>query len=149
MTKRNKKKSKKGGGEKVVAAQRHHVPSTDVASLVANAEAALSQMQIESALNFYEQALKLDSLNCNIMESLADIYLSLGEGNRALELLLESSRISPDSNPEKYLYIAQLQEGEEALASYNQAIHLLSLSRVNNEDNNVNLIGSRPATSFY
>ena len=101
--------------------------------LVAHAEAALSQMQIENALGYYEQALSMDAENTTIMDSLADIYLSLGESDRAISLLLQSTQLSPEDNPGKYLYIAQLQQGEEALSGYQQALHFLALLRRNNE----------------
>lgn len=120
----NASRSTKGGGSK---------GDSESQTLVAHAEIALSQMQIENALGYYEQALSIDTLNCNIMDSLADVYLSLGESDRALELLLKSTHVSPNANPGKYLYIAQLQQGEESLSSYKQAIHYLSLSRHESE----------------
>jgi tetratricopeptide (TPR) repeat protein len=102
-------------------------------TLVSHGEIALSQMQMENALGYYEQALSIDALNSNIMDALADIYLSLGESGRAFELLLKSTQVSPEENPGKYLYIAQLQQGEEALASYTRALHFLTLSRQKSE----------------
>lgn len=102
-------------------------------TLVSHAELALSHMQIENALGYYEQALSIDTLNCNIMDSLADIYLSQGESDRALELLHKSTQLSPDVNPGKYLYIAQLQQGEESLSSYKLALHFFSHLRQKSE----------------
>jgi tetratricopeptide (TPR) repeat protein len=126
-TKTNKKThrhSAKSGTKEIVSESQ---------TLVSQAENALSQMQLEDALGYYEQALSLDPLNCNILDSLADVYLSLGETDRALELLLKSTKVSPEDSPGKYLYIAQLQQGDEALSSYKQALYYLSNLRQRSE----------------
>mmetsp|Transcript_30529 Transcript_30529/g.56865 ORF Transcript_30529/g.56865 Transcript_30529/m.56865 type:complete len:301 (-) Transcript_30529:4078-4980(-) len=132
------KKTKKKANRKVTTKQTTKSVGDescgDSASLVSLAEIALSNMQIENALGYYEQALSIDDSNSGVMESLADLYLSLGECSRAYELLTQSIQVSPESNPGKYLYLAQLQQGEEALVSYNQALHFLTIDRGSNED---------------
>lgn len=130
MGKKSRTKSKKKSTSKCATKGEG---DSEIQNLVSHAEHALSQMQIENALGYYEQALSIDTLNCNIMDSLADIYLSLGESDRALQLLHKSAQLSPDINPGKYLYIAQLQQGEESLSSYRQALHFLSVSRPKSE----------------
>lgn len=133
MGKKSKIKSNRKGHAKRSTKGDCKESEADCQTLVSCAEHALSQMQIENALGYYEQALSIDPLNCSVMDSLADVYLSLGERGRALELLQASTQASPEDNPSKYLYIAQLQQGEEALASYTRALHFLSLSRQQSE----------------
>lgn len=59
------------------------------------------------------------------MDCLADVCLQLGEPETAYELLSESCQQAPSVNPVKWLYLAQLQEGNDALQSYNQGLALL------------------------
>lgn len=133
MGKKTKAKSNKKGHAKR-GSERKAAPTTTTLSLVASAESSLSEMQMENALAYYEEALSMDPFNNDIMDSLADVYLSMGETRRSLELLLASAQISPENNPEKYLYIAQLQQGREALSSYQQALYYLQQLRQSSED---------------
>lgn len=122
---------------------------SDSVSLVAQAEGALSSMQLENALGYYEQALSIDASNCAVMDSLADLYLSLGESSRAYELLVRSIQVSPESNPAKYMYLAQLQQGEEALTSYYQALHFLTMDRERKEDADAVLVIDKQLIKSY
>ena len=56
----------------------------------------LSLSQLDSAAEFYNQALALRSDDCNIMDALADVYLQLGQPENATELLLR--RCTPVSH---------------------------------------------------
>ncbi len=62
----------------------------------------------------------------NIMDALADAYLQLGEHCEALSLLELSTSRSPEENPYKWCYLAQLQAGSDAVGSYQRGINLLS-----------------------
>lgn len=59
------------------------------------------------------------------MDCLADVCLQLGEPETAYQLLSDSCLQAPSVNPVKWLYLAQLQEGKDALQSYNQGLELL------------------------
>lgn len=133
MGKKSKTKSTKKSNVKRSVRNNTVENISESQTFVAHAEFALSQMQIETALGYYEQALSVDASNSSIMDALADIYLSLGESGRAFELLQRSAQVSPEENPGKYLYIAQLQQNEDALSSYMQALHFLGLLRTKTE----------------
>lgn len=62
------------------------------------------------------------------MDMLAEVLLQIGETERAGSLLQQSIAIAPNGNHVKYLYLAQMQEGTDALASYNTGLQVLSTS---------------------
>ncbi len=93
--------------------------------LIEQANIALSNVQPELALKFYERALLLSPNDTNIMDALSDVYIQLGNNVKGKELLLNSVTLQPTVNPYKWMYLAQLQQGLEAKNSYNKGIELL------------------------
>eukprot|EP01036_Dinobryon_divergens_P029265 gene29265-38335_t len=90
------------------------------------ANQALADIQLESASIFYSKALSLRPDDCNIMDALADVKLQLGEPTEAMDLLLQSTAMAPTDNPFKWMFLAQLQKGQEALISYKAGIDILA-----------------------
>ena len=78
-----------------------------VEALIAQGNNALSTMQPELALKFFERAIGMSPEDTNIMDALADVHLQLDNQDEALELLLMSTSLAPESNPFKWLYLAQ------------------------------------------
>jgi tetratricopeptide (TPR) repeat protein len=101
----------------------------DVSKLVEHAQLALDKAEPELALKFFERAHSLNSSDTTIMDSMADVLLQLNEPDRALELLTRSIQLEPNSNPCKYLYLAQLQSCHEALGSYQTGISFLTAEK--------------------
>ena len=96
-----------------------------VEALIAQGNAALSNMQPELAVKFFERANGMSPMDTNVMDALADVHLQLGDQARALELLLTSTSLAPEANPFKWLYLAQLQEGLDSLSTYMRGIAIL------------------------
>lgn len=94
-------------------------------NLVEQANSCLAKMQPELASKFLERALVLAPENTNIMDGLADVYLQIGKNSEAYQLLLNSTDHAPDTNPDKWFYLAQLQNGEQAVCSYQKGIQLM------------------------
>ena len=94
-------------------------------ALVEQGNIARARCEPELALNFYKRAHETKPEDTAIMDALADVRLQLGEQDVGLELLIKSTTIAPDTNPHKWLYLAQLQEGAAALHSYEKAVSLL------------------------
>lgn len=94
--------------------------------LVLQANIALSSMQFELAVKFLKRALQMSPTDTGIMDSLAEVYMQLGESYDAINLFQQSISLEPTRNPYKWCYLAQLQCGEEALASYKKAIEIMS-----------------------
>jgi len=94
--------------------------------LVEQGQLALQNFQPDLALKFFQRALVAAPGDTNIMDALADVHLQLGQVSQAKSLLEESTVRAPTINCFKWLFLAQLQEGFDAVRSYQRAIELLS-----------------------
>lgn len=99
--------------------------AVSVESLLEKALEAMQSVQLEEAADFYERALAMQPSNTDIMDSLADVCIQLGNMQRALALLNESITAAPQSNGTKWLYLAQLLPGQQAVGSYQTGIQIL------------------------
>lgn len=106
-----------------------------VHQLVLDAQQAAENFEVEKAVELYRRALKLEPNNYNLMDALADLCLQVGEADYALHLLTQSTNNSPESNPIKWMYLAQLLRGEDAVRAYRTGIDLLSRELQNNPAN--------------
>lgn len=122
MGKQSRSKSK--GKGKPIKKPYKSVETT--ASLLEKAEDALADVNLEEALEFYTQALALEPDNTNIMDALADLCLQTGDGIRALTLLQSSTTLAPNTNGIKWMFLAQLLQGQSALNAYQTGIQVLT-----------------------
>eukprot|EP01038_Epipyxis_sp_PR26KG_P010802 gene10802-14501_t len=98
-----------------------------VDSLLEKANNAMATMQIELASTYYRRALtKSDNQNTDIMDALADVSIQLGDVDTALSLLITSTSVAPSQNPFKWMFLAQLQCGSDAVESYRHGIEFIS-----------------------
>ena len=93
--------------------------------LIQQGTIALESCNPNLAVQFFERALSLKPDDADTMDALSDALLQAGRSCEAKALLLESIRISPELNPAKYFYLAQLQESTDALTSYKAGISQL------------------------
>lgn len=112
----------KKGGKKAVKAVKAVVT---VEGLVEQGNNALSKLQPELAVKFFQRARDIRPDDTNVLDALADVHLQLGDQEEALELLLMSTSLAPEANPFKWLYLAQLQNGLDSVATYMKAISIL------------------------
>jgi len=105
--------------------------------LVSQGNIALSSMQFELAVKFFKRALQMTPTDTSIMDSLAEVLMQLGETNEAEQLFKQSISLEPSRNPYKWCYLAQLQNGQEALFSYKKAVEIMS-SHITSDDDEVN-----------
>ena len=109
--------------------------TVSVDDLIEQGNNALSKLQPELAIKFFMRASELSPEDTNIMDALADVHLNLGDQEEALQLLLMSTALAPEANPFKWLYLAQLQIGLEAITTYMRAIEILEkMLRSESED---------------
>ncbi len=100
--------------------------------LIEQGNVALSNMEVELAEKFFSRALSMAPQDTNIMDALADVQIQLGESDKAVQLLLQSTSIAPSVNPFKWLFLGQLQSEAESVKSYRTGIELLT-SLLNSE----------------
>ena len=84
----------------------------------------MNKAQPQLAARFFVKALEQRSQDTGIMDMLADCYLNIGDAHKALPLLEKSIELDPEGSPYKYLNLAQLEEGPEALMCYQTAIRV-------------------------
>jgi hypothetical protein len=96
-----------------------------VEQLLDKAEECMGKMQPDLACKFMKRALSLQPANSDIMDELAPILAELHFHDEAKQLLLKSCELAPLANPSKWQYLAQMQSGHEALASYEKAVTIL------------------------
>ena len=96
------------------------------AELIKRGHAAVANFQPDVAAQFFTRALESDSNNTELMDTLADVLLQMGDAEKAMPLLHRSIALAPESSSYKYLYLAQLQDGRDALGSVEKAVSLLA-----------------------
>lgn len=94
-------------------------------SLLKKGEELLDQCQPELAVKFYEKALAKEPENVSIMDTIGQICLEIGDFERCFQVFASSIKMEPNSNPQKWLNMAQLVNGEEAMGYTEKAIELL------------------------
>jgi tetratricopeptide (TPR) repeat protein len=116
------------------------ITETDINVILAQAEEALAQIDLDTAKGKYIQALQLEPTNTKLMDTLAELLLQLGEIEDAYLVLKKSIELAPTENGMKYLSFAQLHNGEDALRLYRSSVDLLSaaLQNSNNTGNDEN-----------
>ncbi|CAM9905613.1 unnamed protein product [Pylaiella littoralis] len=77
------------------------------------------------AVTLYKRVLLARPDDTAVMGEAADLMLHAGEIAGAKEVLARSIMLEPEEGPDKYLYMAQLHEGREALGHYEKGLELL------------------------
>lgn len=98
--------------------------STD--DLLKEAEANFEQMNYDKCNILYEAALSRDIDNEKVLTSYGFFLSNIKEVEKAKEALTKAIVINPNSNPKKYLYMAQLYSGTDAVTFYTKAIEMLT-----------------------
>jgi tetratricopeptide (TPR) repeat protein len=109
------------------------------AQLLAKAESLVDECQPELAIKFFQKAALLEPNNSEIQDAIGELATELDDPSTALEAFKRSIELAPKTNPGKWLYAAQLMEGEESekysLQGIACMVELLSSSTVGREKN--------------
>jgi len=71
----------------------------------------------------------MEQENTKIMDAAGEILAELGRTDEAKQMLLRSIQLAPDGPADKYLNLAQLMDGQAALAMYRRGIDILNSRR--------------------
>lgn len=106
-----------------------------VQDLLDRAHGFLDRFPPEPAMaeRFYEKALSREPENTDVLDAFGDFLCSIGDCERASELLRKSVSLRPDGAGQKYFNLGQMAEGKEALALYEKGISLLAAEFVKGE----------------
>lgn len=101
--------------------------SPSVEKLVERANACLDELppDVARALEFFEHALRLDSNNTTVLDAFGALLCEEGSLERAAELFKRSISLDPQGGFDNYFYLAQMEEGREALVHYKQGVDVL------------------------
>ncbi|ETV83023.1 hypothetical protein H257_04764 [Aphanomyces astaci] len=98
------------------------------AQLLERAETLVDQLQPELAIKFFQKAAALEPNNSEIYDAIGELATEIGDPHTALQAFLKSIDVAPKHNPGKYLYAAQLVQGEESEKFALQGIEHMSAS---------------------
>ena len=87
----------------------------------------------EMAQNFCQRALEIDNDNVKALETTASLLLEAGDAENAKRCLGRAITVKPLDGHTKYLSLAQLMQGKEALQLYNKAIEIIAHSIENQQ----------------
>jgi len=96
--------------------------------LLAQARACLEAFPPEpaEAAALFEKALAAAPKRAEVLDAYGAFLCEEGDSDRARELLLRSAALHPKAGAEKFLYLAQLSSGEEALSHYEQGAAVIA-----------------------
>jgi len=90
------------------------------------AEENYETMNYERCHILYEEAIRKEPENDKVLTSYGYFLSNIKENDKAKDLLSRAIYAKPESNPKKYLYIAELFEGADSAAFYMRAIQVLT-----------------------
>lgn len=96
-----------------------------IEALLGKAQDMIDQYQPELAVKFLEKALAQSPEHVEVLDALGELYMELTQEEKAKEVFGKSIQLEPKGNPGKWLYMAQLFCGEDAIWYYEQGITLL------------------------
>lgn len=81
--------------------------------------------EVDLAKKFYSKALKLDPACNKVLDAFGEFMCNMGEVELAIEMLMKSCKSKPEENSSKYMYLAQMMTGREALECIERGIAIL------------------------
>ncbi|KAH9117367.1 hypothetical protein LEN26_007935 [Aphanomyces euteiches] len=84
------------------------------AQLLERAESLVDECNPELAIKFFQKAAALEPNNSEIFDAIGELATEIRDPETALQAFLRSIELAPKHNPGKWLYAAQLVQGEES-----------------------------------
>ena len=101
----------------------------NIQELLKEAESSLNEAfppNIERAFACYQKALEIDANCVSALDGLGEMLANLGDSERAIQVLLRSTQLEPQSGASKYFYLGQMLNGNDALEAYKKCIQVAS-----------------------
>jgi len=118
-----------------IGSKRNKPISVDVEDLLQQAEADFSNFQTDLAEKKYVKALEMEPNNTKVMDSFSLFLLEIDRLNEGKQLLERSIELNPLDNISKYLQLAQLLEGNEAIRLFERGVSLIQNQKEQLESN--------------
>ena len=96
-----------------------------VSDLLTEVEACLDRFDLDQATHLCQQILQQDEHNIDALQLYASTLIEQGQVDQAREVLKKAVTVSPNEGFEKFLALAQITSGKEALNYYSEAARIL------------------------
>ncbi|XP_064410835.1 uncharacterized protein SI:DKEY-12J5.1 isoform X2 [Latimeria chalumnae] len=106
-------------------AKRKTAQKYSVDQLLEKTEECLDNFNFEMAQMFCQRALDLEPTNLRILDMLGNICAELGNGEKAKQIFLHAAELSPDEGHAKYMYLGQINSGDEAVRYFMKGIEVM------------------------
>lgn len=97
----------------------------EVADVLAQAAACADALDVDGAINLYNQVLAKAPKCLHALNGLGDALLQRGDREGAIAALRQSVLISPEGDADRYMNLGQLEEGADALLFLERGISIL------------------------
>jgi len=98
------------------------------------AEECLVKFEFQRAIEIYQAALQIHPNNTTIIDALGTAFLQAGEFQRAEQMFKISIQLAPNVGHEKYMSLAGMLSGQQAIALYQKGIEILLSQRQSIQD---------------
>ncbi|XP_029308289.1 probable assembly chaperone of rpl4 isoform X2 [Cottoperca gobio] len=96
-----------------------------VQQLLEKTEECMDSFDFEMARLFCQRALDVESTNLQALDMQGHICSELGDTQKAKEAFLRAVELSPDEGHNKYMYLGQINTGQESVDFYTKGIQVL------------------------
>ena len=93
--------------------------------LIKKAEESVEQLKLERAVSLYDEGIKRFPNDTLIMDQYTDLLIQLNETEKAKQLIERSIQLNPEKDGQKYLNLAEMLNGAEAVQMYMKGISVL------------------------
>jgi tetratricopeptide (TPR) repeat protein len=100
----------------------------------------IEYLDFENAKILLENKFKKEENNVQVIDSLSEVLLNLGDADSAIKLIKKSISIEPNKNGEKYMTIGQLSCGGKSTLKYYEKGVQVFISEIQNEKNEKKII---------
>src|SRR5438046_2484905 len=98
------------------------------------AEECVIKFDFARAVEIYQAALQIHPNNTTIIDALANAFLQGGDFQRAEQMFKISIQLAPNVGHEKYMSLAGLLSGQQAIALFQKGIEILLSQRQSIQD---------------
>ena len=93
--------------------------------LLRKAEDCVEKLKLETAVSLYDEGVRRFPNDTLIMDQYTDLLIQLGESERAKQLIERSIQLNPEKDGQKYLNMAEMLCGADAVQMYQKGITVL------------------------
>jgi tetratricopeptide (TPR) repeat protein len=93
--------------------------------LIRKAEDSVERLKLEKAVSLYDEGVRRFPNDTLIMDQYTDLLIQLGQFEKAKQLIERSIQLNPERDGQKYMNLAEMLSGADAVQMYIQGIKVL------------------------